>query len=124
MAINLYTQKIKAIFDNEHAPVCANEILLRLQSFALTPNKTTIYRTLNSLVSKGYLRQILIDTNTCYYEKADGHHHHFFCTKCKSFEDLDPDVASEAKLLDKLKGKKILFHTLEFFGLCEQCQNK
>lgn len=122
MANNKYTKTIQQIFENNHNPICANEIIDNLKKNNITPNKTTIYRALTSLTNSGYLQQIIIDSNTSYYEKAQSHHHHFICTHCKTIEDFEPDEISEAKFISKLKGKKILFHTLEFFGLCEKCK--
>ena len=123
MAINKYKKTIEALFESQNNPLCAGEIINLLAAEKLSPNKTTVYRTLNSLVLGGYLKQIVIDTNTCYYEKAQSHHHHhFICTKCKLIEDFEPDMADENKLAEKFKTKKILFHTLEFFGLCENCK--
>jgi Fur family peroxide stress response transcriptional regulator len=45
------------------------------------------------------------------------------CTQCQ--EILDPDLASlkeVTKEIGKETGYKILFHRLDFFGLCPKCQ--
>jgi Fe2+ or Zn2+ uptake regulation protein len=122
MALNIYKEKLISIFNKSKEPLTAQEIIESLQALGLTPNKTTIYRSLRSLIDDGKIKSILIDSNTTYYEKNDTHHHHFICNKCKVIKDFTPDPSIEKKLMRTFDECLILNHSLELFGLCQKCK--
>jgi Fur family peroxide stress response transcriptional regulator len=52
-------------------------------------------------------------------------HPHVICTKCK--EIMDPALVSLDELSEEMSSKtghKILYHRLDFFGLCPRCQEE
>ena len=50
-------------------------------------------------------------------------HHHLICTRCNAVIEVEDDLLEE--LEDRI-GKeyefKIVDHSLQFFGICKQCQ--
>jgi hypothetical protein len=54
----------------------------------------------------------------------EGHHHHVICSKCRKVQDvvLKVDLDAEEHKIQKDTGFKIQSHSLEFFGLCTDCQ--
>ena len=83
---------------------------------------TTVYRIVNLYVSLGIVHEVkLLDKQVHYEIMGDDHHHHIICSRCGKIERLDLCVADKAK---ELTDYKITSHTLEFKGLCPECQKQ
>jgi len=107
-------------------PLSVSDILLTLFHVKRSVNKTTVYRELEQLESKGIVSTVQLGDRKQYYELASrDHHHHLICLECKQIEDIDMNeerLFSEEKKMSREKGFVILRHSLEFFGLCRSCQ--
>lgn len=116
--------KILEIFDGLQSPISAPDLLESIKSFNDGVNKTTIYRELDFLQSKNLINEVEFGDGKKRYELNDGHHHHLICLNCKKIEDVDlkTDLSEEEKNIEKQTGFKIQNHSLEFFGLCKNCQ--
>ncbi len=100
---------------------------LEKEMAGLFPNKTTLYRTADSLIKEGMLRKINLGGKEQYYELDTGkHHHHLICKKCGKIEDVgDCDLSDYYQtFLKKTEFSRISEHSLEFFGICEKCDYK
>lgn len=111
-------------FSHDCAPMNAERLAASLASKKI--HLVTIYRTLNSFVEKGILRQVPLRTDSIHYERADHHHHHIICTSCGTIEDIDACSASLTKnaLSTSKKFSAINDHSVEFFGICKTCPKK
>ena len=73
---------------------------------------------------KGLTKQIQLNEGKFRYEltsKPD--HHHLICQKCGTIEDIsDCAVGDLEKDIEKKKNFKIVSHSLEFYGMCKDCQ--
>jgi Fur family ferric uptake transcriptional regulator len=57
------------------------------------------------------------------YELKKNHHHHLICTNCGKIEEVEGDFLKKMEDdIFKSKKFKVESHSLEFFGLCEDCQ--
>lgn len=88
-------------------------------------NTTTIYRTLETLVTSGIIYQTDFRDGKAYFEFQQDHHHHIVCTSCGKKEKTDfcinkllKNIQKNSKSFTSING-----HILEFFGLCKKCQN-
>lgn len=82
-------------------------------------NKTTIYRELPKMIADGSVVEVDFGDGKKRYELAKSdHHHHAICTKCNLVKDVKVD---ERYLFPKVKGFSLIRHSVEFFGLCENC---
>lgn len=57
-------------------------------------------------------------------KKDKYHHHHLICTNCGKVEDVEGEFLT--KMENEIKSKKgflVKSHSLEFFGICKNCQN-
>ena len=52
----------------------------------------------------------------------DGHHHHLVCTGCGKTVEIESPSESWLKGISDKYGFTIERHTLEVFGLCEDCR--
>jgi len=95
-----------------------------LQKNGVTADRVTIFRIMNSLTQKGLVVPIQLNEGKVRYEhisKAD--HHHFICEICGAIEDVsDCNIGIVENNIAK-KGLLVKRHSLEFFGLCKNCQS-
>jgi Fur family ferric uptake transcriptional regulator len=94
-------------------PVDVGMIMDYLRTQKIDTDPATVFRMMNDFLDKGLTKQI----------QFQGHHHHLICTNCGKIEEVEGDFLKEME--DKIyKDKKfrVKDHSLEFFGLCENCQ--
>lgn len=87
-------------------------------------NKTTIYRELELLLNNNIVVEINFGDNKKRYEIAGlPHHHHLVCSNCDKVEDvfIDRDLHQLEQKITKEKSFTVHSHSLEFFGLCQDC---
>lgn len=94
---------------------------------------TTVYRTLDLLVSWGVVHKFDFGEGRARYELIDhpnglGHHHHLICCNCKSIINYTDLIDKEIELLTKLEKRlskrydfNINSHIIEFYGVCKDC---
>jgi len=104
-------------------PQSVAEIKDVLEKKEETVDKTTIYRTLEYFSQLNLINKTHFNGVTAQYELASpDHHHHLICNNCGSVEDVP---LNEKLLLAQVKRKsnfEVKNHSLEFFGLCPNCQ--
>jgi len=89
-------------------------------SLATVYKTVTILKKLNEIIGLGFP-----DGSNRYDGNKPFPHPHMICTKCK--EIIDPDLTSLKELTEEVSkktGYQVLFHRLDFFGLCPTCQIK
>lgn len=113
-------KKMVELFLSNPLPLTATEIKTHMVKI----NKTTIYRELNFLIGKNFISEIEFGDGKKRYEHNKDHHHHLICTSCRKIENvyLKEDLKREEEKMSNNKNFKILYHSLEFFGLCGNCQ--
>ncbi len=96
---------------------------------------TTVYRTLDLLVNWGLVHKFDFGEGKARYELIDhpngiGHHHHLICVNCKKIINYTDFISDEIDLFQKLESRlsnkynfKINNHIVEFYGICEECNN-
>lgn len=111
-------------FYNVEYPVDAKDILDFLRSKNLKTNKTTVYRIIDYLYQNGLLEKIEFGDGKFRYEMKKGDHHHLICDKCDRIEDITDNFIEsfEEEILNK-RGFQVKKHSLEFFGICKNCQS-
>ena len=91
-----------------------------------TTSLATIYKTVLLLKELGEVLQLgFPDGSNRYDGNRPFPHPHVICTKCK--EVMDPELFSMDELgkeMSSRTGYKILYHRLDFFGLCPRCQEE
>lgn len=115
------------IFLRNKSPLTSIEILQQLQIAGQKVNKTTVYRQLELLRFSGIIQEVMFSDRKGRYELLfgdHGHHHHLICLNCGKIIDLDlkENISSQQKIIWQKKKFKVARHSLEFFGLCQNCQ--
>lgn len=84
----------------------------------------TIYRCLAAFEDLGLVRRSYLHNGTCLYEHTIGiaRHYHIICKTCGKTDHVDYNLPDgvEQRLQDK--GYAQISHVVEFFGVCQQCQ--
>lgn len=105
-------------------PITIPQLVKRLRRQAI--DLVTAYRTLTLLKEKNLVRQIDFQHGITYYELASSaEHHHIICTNCNRVEDIqDCCVAADmhASALRQSGFAAVSQHSLEFYGLCQECK--
>jgi len=110
---------------NSKTPLCAREIQEKFFKLNMRINKTTIYRDLDLLKKEGIVREVQLRDNVMRYEiTPENHHHHLICLNCKKIDEviLEGDLEKEEKIILKTKKFNVLYHSLEFYGVCSECK--
>lgn len=122
------TRKVFAeVFSRSLIPLSVADILEEFRTMKKSVNKTTVYRELERMEILGIIHRVQLGQRKHYYELASReHHHHLVCLRCERVEDVDVNEkelrAEERKVSDE-KNFSIVRHSLEFFGVCLECQS-
>jgi Fur family ferric uptake transcriptional regulator len=122
-----FTRTRKNIFEAiEHfnKPVSVQDIFSYLKKQKEEIDLTSIYRNLELMRKAGIVDIILFGEGKKRYELKiiSEHHHHLVCEKCGDVEDIEMQEKNLLKDVEKQSKFKVLKHSLEFFGLCQDCQ--
>jgi Fur family ferric uptake transcriptional regulator len=109
--------------DEQEQPLAVDEIIRHIKEEHEEADRATIYRILEMFAEKGLITRLEFGEGKYRYELAGDDHHHLICERCGKFEDISD---CNIELLEKeiLKKKQFLVkrHSLEFYGVCQQCQ--
>ncbi len=121
--IRLALISIFAVYKN---PLGIPELIKILEQRKIKTHKVTLYRELDFLVEKQIVHAVNLGDGLQRFEFLDReHHHHAVCVKCRKVEDVEGenDVSDLEKKVIKQNKFTVLRHSLEFFGLCRECQS-
>jgi Fur family ferric uptake transcriptional regulator len=121
-------QKVLELLEQSQELSSAQDIYGKLRTEEeKPPGLTTVYRSLESLVTMGLVQAVdLGDGERRYEVVAPGeHHHHLVCRECGSSTHLDSCLVEDME--EAIKSKyhfEIDSHVFEVFGTCPECQKK
>ena len=82
----------------------------------------TVYRNLQVLIKLGLIRSRHLPTGEVLYAPVERDIHHLTCVSCGETTRLEGCPVKTMKIPKKTSNKfELLFHTLEYFGLCQVC---
>ena len=86
---------------------------------------TTVYRNLQILIKFGLIRSRHLPTGEVLYAPVERDIHHLTCVQCGETSKVEGCPVKEIHKPKQNKKKfQLLFHTLEFFGICQDCYQK
>lgn len=101
------------------------EEIYNIVSQDININLSTVYRTLNNLVSNNIITKVVRQDKIAYYELADEIHekrHYLICDSCNnSYFTNTCDIERLKRKIKKETGFNITSHTLELHGICPKC---
>lgn len=113
------------VLENTDKPLDVMTIKSELKKQGVDADPATIFRMMNSFFDKGIVREINFQESKLRYEySAKEDHHHLVCENCGVIEDIsDCNIDTWENEICGKKGFLVKHHSLEFFGLCKNCQN-
>ena len=119
----------EALLDNVDSHLTPEELHEIIENKDKDIGIATVYRTLLLFEDLGIIYKLNFDDNKYRYEliseEESHHHHHLICTKCNNIQELKFDLLENMEEdIEKKYNFKIKDHSLKFFGLCSNCQNK
>lgn len=118
-------KEIFAFAQQKKSPITIPEIQEYCAKKKLSPNTTTLYRQMETLVEKNIFQKVSVPGSATHYELITHHHHHFSCTKCAIItcienKDIEQSIhALEHKM--NTEGFTISQHSFSLSGLCQSC---
>jgi Fe2+ or Zn2+ uptake regulation protein len=116
---------IAKYFDESRAPSNALKIYRELKKSGLKTDKSTVYREIKFLQNLGLICEVFTDPKSIMYESSSlKHHHHLICKGCGDMQDfyLSNHLKETEKNILSKTNFRVQNHSLEFFGLCINCQ--
>jgi Fe2+ or Zn2+ uptake regulation protein len=112
------------LLETTDKPLDVQSMIDYLKEKNVRTDPATVFRIVNMFTEKGLTKQIQFQEGKFRYElasKAD--HHHLVCTRCGSIQDMsDCNIDVLENHIEKKKNFKVTSHSLEFFGICADCQ--
>ena len=112
------------VLEKSAKPIDIASVTEYLDKKQIKADQATVFRIINTFTDKGLVVPVQFNEGKFRYEYGpNADHHHFICEQCGIIEDisdchideLEKEIRSKKKLLIKK-------HSLEFFGLCLDCQ--
>ena len=101
------------------------ELHRKLHNGEKTMGLTTVYRNLQALVKQGLIRSRHLPNGEVLYAPVERDIHHLTCVNCGETTRLDGCPIKKINISKKVSDKfELLFHTLEYFGLCQNCSRE
>ena len=134
--ITIARQAILDLLSRTSKHMSAEDVYVGIHKTYPSIGLTTVYRTLELLVTMGLVFKFDFGDGRARYELAMGpkgvrHHHHLVCTNCGRAIDYTDFIDDEKELLARTeKGLtekynfKISNHLIQFYGLCDKCGRK
>jgi Fur family ferric uptake transcriptional regulator len=101
----------------------AQDLYIELRDRNQSMGLATVYRSLEALKLEGIVQVRTLGNGESLYGLVQEDRHHLTCLQCGA--SIAIEECPVHALQDRLKSDyqfKIYYHTLEFFGLCHDCQ--
>ena len=104
--------------------ISAQDIYVELRNRNQNMGLATVYRSLEALKLEGVVQVRTLASGESLYSCMQQDKHHMTCLQCGISIPINQCPVHELEAqLQSSQQFKIFYHTLEFFGLCNQCQS-
>ena len=115
-------ERILKLLKTLNRAISAQDIYIELRA-SQNIGLATIYRALEALKLEGVVQVRTLASGESLYSLVQQDKHHLTCLQCGQSILIDECPVHELETqLHNFHKFKIFYHTLEFFGLCHQCQ--
>jgi Fur family transcriptional regulator, ferric uptake regulator len=111
--------------EDANQELSGQDLHARLRASNSPMGLATVYRHLRQLQQRGQIRCRHLPSGEALFAPLGRDEHHVTCVDCGTTAVLKRCPVHHVDLeTEDSQGFALLFHTLEFFGLCEQCQSR
>jgi Fur family peroxide stress response transcriptional regulator len=87
-------------------------------------SRTTVYRTLETLVAMGLVAKTCHSGRSVRYDRRIDPHHHLLCVRCERVDDIDDPRLDSIPLPDtSAAGFAVIDHRVLIRGVCRHCRD-
>jgi Fur family transcriptional regulator, iron response regulator len=97
----------KLLFDSCDRHVTAESLHAEALGSSIRVSLATVYNALHQFTKVGLLREIVVDSNRCYFDTNVSDHHHFFFEDSNRLEDISGDDVVVSKLPEAPVGETV-----------------
>jgi len=120
---NRSQKRILNLLQQLNSPLSAQQIYVELRQREQALGLATVYRALEALKLEGAVQARTLQSGESLYESIDHDQHYLTCLNCgQSVPIAECPVHQLEKELQTSHHFQVFYHSLEFFGLCRQCQ--
>ncbi|NJL09767.1 MAG: transcriptional repressor [Calothrix sp. SM1_7_51] len=116
-------ERILSLLKSIKKGISAQDIYVELRNRNQSIGLATVYRSLEALKLEGLVQVRTLANGEALYSLAQQDKHHLTCLRCGVSIPINQcpvhDLENQLQVSHKFN---IFYHTLEFFGLCSQCQ--
>ncbi|MEB3337778.1 MAG: Fur family transcriptional regulator [Leptolyngbyaceae bacterium] len=103
--------------------ISAQDLYVELRNRQQSMGLATVYRSLEALKLEGTVQVRTLASGESLYSCVQQDKHHLTCLQCSASIPINQCPVHDLEIqLHQSYQFKIFYHTLEFFGLCTQCQ--
>jgi len=116
---------ILGLLEKVKMPIDVSTVICKINEEGIKADPATVFRIMNMLTKKGLAISVQLQEGKTRYELAEKkhHHHHLVCEACGKIENVSSQMIPPLEEKIQSRHKFIVKrHTLEFFGLCQDCQ--
>ncbi|MEO0378550.1 MAG: Fur family transcriptional regulator [Cyanobacteria bacterium P01_A01_bin.17] len=118
-------ESVLKVLQTLNRAISAQDLHLELRQKGAKIGLATIYRGLEALKLEGIVQVRTLPNGESLYSLSHEDRHHLTCLRCGNSVTIDEcPVHTLEENLNKSHQFKIFYHTLEFFGLCDDCQSQ
>jgi Fur family ferric uptake transcriptional regulator len=118
-------ERIFKLLTTLNRAISAQDLYLELRQREQNIGLATIYRSLEALKLQGAVKARTLASGESVYSSIHKDQHYLTCVDCGQSIPIDEcPVHDLENKLEKSHHFKVYYHTLEFFGLCQQCSLK
>ena len=115
---------LMTFLEKSDKPLYVKDMIEFLEKKDIKTDPATVFRIVNMFTEKGLVKTIQLNEGKFRYEltnKTD--HHHLVCKNCGDIQDIsDCNIEVLESHIEKKKNFKVTSHSLEFYGICANCQ--
>ena len=105
-----------------HGHPTASQVYEHIHNDYPSISKATVFRILNSACEDREIMKIMTQDKEVHYEMINRPHYHLRCRRCGKIQDASLQYKLEFdELQRKLGDFYVEGHSIEFFGLCNEC---
>jgi len=86
-----------------------------------TTSFATVYKTLETLKTKGGITELTIDPERRRYDPNTQSHHHLICLGCKKIVDIEANFSLNVPEAEA-QSFEVIGNHIEFYGYCPNCK--
>ena len=115
-------ERIMTLLQSLKRSISAQDLYIELRNREQDMGLATVYRSLEALKLQGAVQVRTLANGESVYSSIQSDRHHLTCVNCGTSIAIDQcPVHDLEKQLEKSHTFKVYYHTLEFFGLCQEC---